>query len=80
MSSTDWVTEHVGPGENASRETQQQEGLEEEGGYEETANAPPRPSMLRVGEGYRVTLGSDCQRGSGEVLRHKRYTEYAPRR
>jgi hypothetical protein len=36
MSSTDWVTEHEGPGENASRERQQQEGLGKEGGYEET--------------------------------------------
>jgi hypothetical protein len=44
MSSTNWVTEHVGPGENASRETQQQEGLGEEGGYEET-EACSSPSL-----------------------------------
>jgi hypothetical protein len=44
MSSTDWVTKHVGPGENASRETQQQEGLGEEGGYEET-EACSSPSL-----------------------------------
>ena len=44
MLSTDWVTEHVGPGENASRETHQQEGLGEEGGYEET-EACSSPSL-----------------------------------